>query len=168
MVTLIDTSAWRLVVPVPENWLSRVRPGDEVSVSLRNYPFRFRKGKVEHVVRGVVSGQGVPGGTLPDTQQRLPRMTDTPETSQDFQVVVSLADDVPDEPLNVGSTGRAVIFAGGGMAGVNQVATIVAGIMSFMDYFFPKPSPASLLLGIALILGIIALLRYIRQPMAKM
>jgi multidrug resistance efflux pump len=163
VVSLIETSSWRVVAPLPENWLARVRPGDEVTLTLRDYPLSFRKGKVEHVGRGVISGQGVPSGTLPDTQPRGPRQTDTPETTQDFPVSVSIADDRPDEPLRVGATGRAVVFADGGMAGVNQVAQIITTIMAVMDCFYPKPSLVTLLLGAVIVLSIVALFRYIRR-----
>jgi membrane fusion protein (multidrug efflux system) len=164
ILTLIDTSSWRLVAPVPENWLSRVKVGDDVQIALRNYPNNFRRGKVLHIGRGTLSGQGVPSGTLPDSQSRMGRQLDTPEFGQDFQVIVSLADDLPNQPLRVGATGRAVIFADGGLIGVNQVATLLLTISSFTDLFFPKPPFISLLLALALILAIVALLRFIRTP----
>ncbi len=162
IMTLIDTDSWRLVTPVPENWLSRIKVGDDVQIALRNYPMHFRQGKVLHIGRGALSGQGVPGGTLPDSQSRMGRQLDTPELGQDFQVIVSLDDDQPDQPLRVGATGRAVIFAGGGLIGVNQLATLILTITSFMDQFFPKPPLISLLVALTLILAIIALLHFIR------
>ena len=158
---LLDTNSWHLVVTMPENWLSRVRAGDEVTIALRNYPLSFRTGKVVHIVPGTISGQGIPTGALPDPQSRLGRQFDTPETSQQFQVIVSLADDRPEQPLRVGATGHAVIFAGGGLAGVNQVATLLCTITSFMDYFHPKPPLLTLLIMAVLILSLIALTRYI-------
>ncbi|MCU0712148.1 MAG: HlyD family efflux transporter periplasmic adaptor subunit [Pirellula sp.] len=162
MMTLIDTSSWRLVAPVPENWLSRIKVGDDVQIALRNYPMGFRQGKVLHVGRGALSGQGVPGGTLPDSQSRMGRQLDTPEMAQDFQVIVTLADDQPDQPLRVGATGRAVIFADGGLIGINQVATLILTITSFMDQFFPKPPLFTLLVAVTLILAMVALLQFIR------
>ena len=38
VASLIDTTRWRLVAAVPENWLKKIHPGDEVYFSLRNYP----------------------------------------------------------------------------------------------------------------------------------
>ena len=107
VATLIDTTRWRLIAAVPENWLEKIRPGDEVYYSLRNYPGHIRTAKVEHVGRGVVQGQGVPSGNLPDTDPRRIRQTDTPQAGQEFQVVIHLQDDQPDQPLRVGATGRA-------------------------------------------------------------
>ena len=164
VLAFIDTSRWRLVAPVLENGTALTRPGDEVSFTLRNFPCTFRRGKVLHVGRGVIAGQGQPGGTLPDTQPRDTRQFDTPESAQDFQVVVDVADDKPEQPLRVGATGRAVVFNGGGLFGVNQVATILAAIMSLMDFFNPKPSALSILLGLLLVLALLALLRHLRVP----
>jgi membrane fusion protein, multidrug efflux system len=162
IMTLIDTNSWRLVAPVPENWLSRIKVGDDVQVALRNYPRDFRQGKVLHIGRGALSGQGVPGGMLPDSQSRMGRQLDTPEMGQDFQVIVSLADDQPVQPLRVGATGRAVIFADGGLIGINQVSTLILTITSFMDQFFPKPPLFTLLVAVTMILAIVALLQFIR------
>jgi multidrug resistance efflux pump len=162
IMTLIDSNSWRLVAPVPENWLSGIKVGDDVQIALRNYPRNFRQGKVLHIARGALSGQGVPGGTLPDSQSRMGRQLDTPEMGQDFQVIVSLADDQPEQPLRVGATGRAVIFADGGLIGINQVATLILTITSFMDQFFPKPPLFSLLVAVTMILAIVALLQFIR------
>jgi multidrug resistance efflux pump len=164
IMTLIDTNSWRLVAPVPENWLSGVKVGDNVQIALRNYPGKFRQGKVLHIGRGALSGQGVPNGTLPDSQSRMGRQLDTPEMGQDFQVIVSMADDQPDRPLRVGATGRAVIFANGGLFGVNQLATLILTITSFLDQFFPKPPLVSILFATTLVLSIIALLHYIHPP----
>ncbi len=167
VATIINNSSWRLVVPLPENWLSRVKPGDNATVALRGYPLGFREGKVQFIGRGVISGQGVPSGTLSDPQPTVMRQTDTPEMSQGFQVIIDLRDDIEDQPLRVGATGRAVIFADGGMVGVNQVATLILTITSFMDHFFPKPSLTSLLVIAALVLSLVALMRFIRLPLGE-
>lgn len=82
-------------------------------------------------------------------------------------MIVSMTDDQPDQPLRVGATGRAVIFADGGLIGINQVATLLLAITSFMDQFFPKPPLLSLLVAVLLILGIVALSLYIRTPQKK-
>lgn len=146
LVSLIDGSSWRLIAAVPENWLERIRPGDEVIYSLRNYPGRLRKGKVESVGRGVVQGQGIPAGTLADTDPRRTRQSDTPQAGQEFQVVIRLSDDNAEAPLRVGATGRMTILAGGGMPGVNQLASILHFVFSLSDYFYPQPGMLTLLL----------------------
>jgi multidrug resistance efflux pump len=159
VASLIDTTRWRLVAAVPENWLEKIRPGDEVYFSLRNYPGRLRTAKVEYVGRGVVQGQGVPSGNLPDTDPRRTRQTDTPQAGQEFQVVINVQDDQPDQPLRVGATGRVTIFAGGGFPVVNGLATILHTVFSWLDYLHPKPSLLMVVLAVALIGGTIAYLR---------
>ena len=160
VATLIDTARWRLVAAVPENWLEKIRPGDKVYYSLRNYPGRLRAATVEYVGRGVVQGQGVPSGNLPDTDPRRIRQTDTPQAGQEFQVVAHLQDDQPDQPLRVGATGRVTVFAGGGFPVVNGLATILHTIFSWLDYLHPKPSLLVVILVVAMIVGIIAYLRH--------
>jgi multidrug resistance efflux pump len=159
VASVIDTTQWRLVAAVPENWLEKIRPGDEVYFSLRNYPGRVRTGKVEHVGRGVVQGQGVPSGNLPDTDPRRTRQADTPQAGQEFQVIILLQDDQPDQPLRVGSTGRVTVFAGGGFPVVNQLATILHTVFSWLDYLHPKPSPLIVLIAVAAVIGIVVYLR---------
>lgn len=154
VISLVATERWRIVANIPENWLERVRPGDRVEVSLRNYPLRIRTGTVEAVSRGVMQGQGMPSGTLPDTTPRMPRQTDTPNDQQRFQVSIALADDRPDQPLRVGATGRTTIYAGGGMAVINQLSAIIHRVFSFMDYFFPKPSALLIVVVVLVAVGI--------------
>lgn len=151
VASFIDTTRWRLIAAVPENWLEKIRPGDDVYFSLRNYPGRVRTAKVEYVGRGVLQGQGIPSGNLPDTDPRQTRQPDTPQSGQEFQVIIALQDDLPNQPLRVGLTGRATIFAGGGFSVVNQLAPILHTVFSWLDYLHPKPSPIAVLLGVAAI-----------------
>jgi multidrug efflux system membrane fusion protein len=160
VASVIDTTRWRLVAPIPENWLENVRPGDKVYFSLRNYPGRVRTGKVEYVGRGVIQGQGVPGGDLPDTNPYRTRQTDTPQAGQEFQVVIQLQDDQPDQPLRVGATGRVTVLAGGGLPVVNELAKILHTYLSWLDYLHPKPSPRVLLTAVALVVGIVVYRRH--------
>jgi multidrug resistance efflux pump len=159
VATLIDTTRWRMVAAVPENWLEKIRPGDQVYFSLRNYPGRIRTAKVEYVGRGVIQGQGVPSGNLPDTDPRRIRQTDTPQAGQEFQVVIHLQDDQPDQPLRVGATGRVTIFAGGGFPVVNELATILHTVFSWLDYLHPKPSLLMVAFAVVLIVGVVVFLR---------
>lgn len=153
LVSLIDGSSWKMIAAVPENWLELIRPGDEVIYSLRNYPGRLARGKVESVGRGVLQGQGIPSGTLADTDPRRTRQSDTPQAGQEFQVVIRLADDKAEQPLRVGATGRMTILAGGGMPGVNQLASILHFVFSLTDYFYPQPGLLTMLLVAGLGIG---------------
>ena len=159
VMAVTDPSQWRLRAPIPENWLELVRPGDKVLYSLRNYPLRVRKGTVDAVNRGVIHGQGVPSGNLPDSDARRIRTTDTPDGQSDFFVTVLLSDDQPDQPLRVGATGRVTIFAGGGFPVVNTIATVLHYVSSLSDYFFPKPSLVTILVIVGAIAGVGYLIR---------
>jgi hypothetical protein len=139
----------------------RIRPGDRVYFSLRNYPGHIRSAK-EYVDRGVIQGQGVPSGNLPDTDPRRIRQTDTLQAGQDFQVVIHLQDGQPDQPLRVGyigATGRVTVFAGGGFPVVNELATILHTVFSWLDYLHPKPSLLMVVFAVVLIVGIVVFLR---------
>ncbi len=152
IMAVTDFSQWRLKAPVPENWLELVRPNDRVLYSLRNYPGQVREAEVQSIGRGVVHGQSVPNGNMPDPDSRFVRQTDTPDDQSDFIVLIRVEDDRQNEPLRVGATGRITIFASGGIPVVNTLATIIHWIFSITDYFFPKPS-ALVLTGLACIAG---------------
>lgn len=159
VASVIDTTQWRLIAAVPENWLEKIRPGDDVYFSLRNYPGRVRTAKVEYIGRGVLQGQGIPSGNLPDTDPRQTRQPDTPQAGQEFQVRLLLRDDQPNRPLRVGMTGRVTVFAGGGFPIVNQLAPILHTVFSWLDFLHPKPSSQSVLIAIAAVIGIVIYLR---------
>lgn len=151
VISFIDTQRWRMVAAIPENLLARVRPDDEVMVTLRNYPLRILRGKVSSVGMGVIQGQGVPSGTLADTDPRRTRQADTPQAGQEFQVIVDLGEVSSDTLLRVGQTGRATIFASGGMPGLNQLGTVIHYLLSATDYLYPQPG-LLLVAGLALVL----------------
>jgi multidrug efflux pump subunit AcrA (membrane-fusion protein) len=151
VMTLMDKSSWVLVIPIPENGLSRVKPGDEVLFALRNQPLQFRRGQVRNIIPGVIAGQAVPSGALPDTESRLGRQFDTPENAQQFQVIVDISVTESELPRLTGATGHAVILAGGGLAGINTLATLLLTISTSLDFFYPKPS---LLVWLALAAGL--------------
>jgi uncharacterized membrane protein (DUF106 family) len=54
----------------------------------------------------------------------------------------------------------ATIFAGGGFPVVNGLATILHMVFSWLDYLHPKPPLLVVVLVAAMIVGIIAYLRY--------
>lgn len=164
LLSFIDESKWWLVANYPENWLEKIKAGDSVLFSLRNYPGRVRLAKVESVSRGVYQGQGIPNGNLADAHPRITRQFDTPRDDQRFQVIVKLADDSAAEPLRVGATGRAVVLASGGLPGLNGLMTIVVYLFSYLDFLFPKPSPVLILAVVAAIAGVIVYRKRRAQP----
>ncbi len=153
VISFIDTQHWRMVAAIPENLLGRVRADDEVMVTLRNYPLQIMRGKVSSVGMGVIQGQGIPSGSLADTDPRRTRQADTPQAGQEFQVIVDLEDVPSAAVLRVGQTGRATIFASGGMFGLNQLGTVIHCLLSATDYFFPQPG-LLLCSGLAIAFGV--------------
>jgi len=153
-MALLDKQAWKLVLPLPENGLGRVRPGDEVHFALRSQPLQLKRGQVKYIVPGVIAGQAVPSGALPDTESRLGRQFDSPETAQYFQVIVEFPVTEESLPELVGATGHAVILASGGLTGVNSLALLLLTINSGLDYFYPKPS-LLVWVGLAALLAIV-------------
>lgn len=166
-MALMDKAAWKLVVPLPENGIGRVKPGDEVRFALRSQPLQLKRGRVKHIIPGVIAGQAVPTGALPDTESRLGRQFDSPETVQQFQVIVEIPATEETLPELVGATGHAVVLASGGLAGVNSLALLLLTINSGLDYFYPKPSLLvwfALAATLSIAYGILAIARQTRPP----
>ena len=110
VMTLVDTSEWRMVANFPQNALSRIAPGQSAELSLDMYPGEVFDGTVESVNWGVSNGQGLPSGELPAVA--APQNWMAP--SQRFPVRLRF-DSWPDDlPLRVGATGIATVYTGGG------------------------------------------------------
>jgi multidrug resistance efflux pump len=110
VMTLIDTSGWRMVANFPENALSRIAPGQRAELTLRMYPGRVFEGSVESVNWGVSTGQGLPSGQLPAVT--TPQNWVAP--SQRFPVRLRFDRRQDDLPLRVGATGIVTVYTGGG------------------------------------------------------
>lgn len=169
-MALMEKGTWKLVVPVPENGIGRVKPGDEVRFALRSQPLQLKRGIVKHIIPGVIAGQAVPTGALPDTESRLGRQFDSPETVQQFQVIVEIPATEETLPELVGATGHAVVLAGGGLPGVNSLALLLLTVNSGLDYFYPKPSLLvwfALAATLSIAYGILAIARQTRTPLSS-
>jgi multidrug resistance efflux pump len=110
VMTLVDTSEWRMVANFPQNALSRIAPGQPAELSLDMYPGKVFEGTVESVTWGVSSGQGLPTGKLPAVA--TPQNWMAP--SQRFPVRLRFDAWPEDRPLRVGATGIATVYTGGG------------------------------------------------------
>jgi multidrug resistance efflux pump len=110
VMTLIDTSEWRMVANFPENALSRIAPGQRAELTLSMYPGRVFEGSVESVNWGVSTGQGLPSGQLPAVA--TPQNWVSP--SQRFPVRLRFDPRQDDLPLRVGATGIVTVDTGGG------------------------------------------------------
>jgi multidrug resistance efflux pump len=64
--TFVVTSDIAVAAVYPQNWLSNVRPGDDVEIVLNPYPGRLFFGKVDYVISASGGGQFTIGGTIPN------------------------------------------------------------------------------------------------------
>lgn len=130
VMTLIDTSEWRMVANFPENALSRIAPGQRAELTLSMYPGQIFEGSVESVNWGVSTGQGLPSGQLPAVA--APQNWTAP--SQRFPVRLrfdSLEDDLL---LRVGATGIVTVYTGGGplMGGLAHLWMRVRSLLAYL------------------------------------
>lgn len=63
--TFISTSETTIAAAFPQNYLTNVRPGNDVELILDPYPGRLFKAKVDTVIPATGEGQFAPGGTIP-------------------------------------------------------------------------------------------------------
>ena len=130
VMTLIDTSGWRMVANFPQNALDRIAPGQTAELTLDMYPGQVFAGSVESVTWGVSGGQGLPSGELPAVAAPQNWMTPT----QRFPVRLRFDDWPADLPLRVGATGIATVYTGGGplMAGLAHFWTQLRSLLAYL------------------------------------
>jgi multidrug resistance efflux pump len=130
VMTLIDTSGWRMVANFPQNALSRIMPGQTAELSLDMYPGQVFAGAVESVTWGVSAGQGLPSGELPAIAAPQNWMTPT----QRFPVRLRFDDWPQDQPLRVGATGIVTVYTGGGplMAGLARFWMRLRSLLAYL------------------------------------
>lgn len=98
-LSVVDSSQWRIVANYRERSLERMRPGQAALITFRGAPGLIHRGHVDQIGVGVLQGQGLPSGNLPEVEQ----LRNWVPPSQRFQVRLAL-----DEPcatsLRVGMT----------------------------------------------------------------
>ncbi len=99
VLSCIDRRQWLVVANYRERNLERLRPGQRALVTFRGAPGRIHGARVFALGLGVMQGQGVPSGNLPE----VARLQNWVPPSQRFQVRLAL-DDPADAPLRVGTT----------------------------------------------------------------
>ena len=99
VLSIVDAAQWRVVANYRERSLERMRPGQPALITFRGLPGRILGARVATLGQGVMQGQGVPSGNLPD----VPQLRNWVPPSQRFQVRLTL-DDPRAIPLRVGMT----------------------------------------------------------------
>ncbi len=99
VLSIVDETQWLVVANYRERSLQRMQVGQDALVTFRGVPGRILGARVVALGRGVMQGQGMPSGNLPD----VPQLRNWVPPSQRFQVRLALAE--PDAvALRVGMT----------------------------------------------------------------
>ena len=126
VMSFIDSSERYLVVPLKQNVVRRVNPGDDTEIALELYPGRILPGTVDSVIWASGEGQGDPSGALPDLS--------TVQGGQALAVRVSFGDLAPDMDLPVGAGGAAAIYTSSGKP-FRIIRKVISRMYTFMNFF---------------------------------
>jgi membrane fusion protein (multidrug efflux system) len=130
----VITSDTALAAVFPQNWLSHVKPGDDVEVVLNPYPGRLFLGKVAALIPATGGGQFSPDGRIPNAAQI---------GSIGLEAVrINFKDDALAQSLALGSGGSAVIYTDFGKA-THIISKVAIRMKKWLLYVIPsvqKPS----------------------------
>ncbi len=129
ILSIVDDAQWLIVANYRERSLERMRPGQPALVTLRGLPGRVLTAKVTTLGLGVMQGQGMPSGNLPDVSP----LRNWVPPSQRFQVRLAL-DDPRAIDLRVGMTATVTTLTDPG-APVLDVARFVHRFVAIWYYF---------------------------------
>ena len=99
VLSIVDAAQWLVVANYRERSLEQMHPGQPALVTFRGAPGRILGARITTLGQGVMQGQGMPSGNLPD----VPQLRNWVPPSQRFQVRLAL-DDPNAVPLRVGMT----------------------------------------------------------------
>jgi membrane fusion protein, multidrug efflux system len=100
--TFVDTSSIFVGAVFPQNWLTNVRPGDDVELVLDPYPGRLFTGKVDAVIPASGGGQFTTSGDIP-TAAKV-------GSTGAYAVKIRFDDPTIAGRLSIGSGGSAAIY----------------------------------------------------------
>ena len=104
--TFVDTSSIQVLALFPQNYLTNVKPGDDVEMVLDPYPGRLFTGKVDAIIPAAGGGQLTPSGNIPATTR----------STGAWAVKIVLDDQAIARKLSIGSGGSAAIYTRVGKA----------------------------------------------------
>jgi len=126
VMSFVDASEQYLIVPLAQNVVRHVEPGNGVEVALKLYPGKIFNGTVESVAWASGEGQENPSGDLPSVASLSP--------GTEFAVRVVLDDFPPDFELPIGAGGAAAIFSEGGKP-LRIIRKVVIRMYTWLNYF---------------------------------
>jgi multidrug resistance efflux pump len=104
--TFVDTSSIQVLALFPQNYLTNVKPGDDVEMVLDPYPGRLFTGKVDSIIPAAGGGQLTPSGNIPATTR----------STGAWAVKIVFDDQAIARKLSIGSGGSAAIYTRVGKA----------------------------------------------------
>jgi multidrug resistance efflux pump len=126
--TFICTSETFIVASFPQNYLTNVRPGDEVELVLDPYPGRLFKGKVDAIIPATGEGQFSPSGDIP--------LAAKVGSKGLFAVKIRLTNEDPSFQLPLGAGGTVAIYTAQGRP-VHIISKVTIRMKKWMLYVLP-------------------------------
>lgn len=131
IMSFVETTQ-QVIAFFDQNQLTKVRPGNEVEVSLRTVPGHIFKGKVDSIVWATSQGQFQASGLLPGTTAE----GDHAAAPMQFAVRIDL--ETPQEmALAMGARGRAAIYTDS-LGMLHMVRKVIVRVSSKLDYLVLK------------------------------
>jgi multidrug efflux system membrane fusion protein len=105
LIGIVDANAWRIVANYKQSYLPLFRVGATAWVWLDSHPWRFHRGRIAGIARGISRTEG--------EDKLLPYVaptTDWIRLQHRFPVTITLVDPPPDLTLYMGADARVLIF----------------------------------------------------------
>jgi len=127
--TFVDTSSISVFAAFPQNYLTNVRPGDEVELVLDAHPGRVFKGSVDSVIPASGGGQLAPSGEIPSAAKAT--------SVGMFAVKIHFDSDADLQTLSMGSGGTASIYTNKGKP-VHIISKVALRMKKWLLYVVPS------------------------------
>lgn len=126
--TFVSTAETVVAAVYPQNYLTNVRPGNEVELVLDPYPGQLFPGKVDAVIEATGEGQFAPGGTIPHAASI---------GSQGMLAVkIRLAGPAPSPNVPLGAGGAVAIYTDAGKP-VHVISKVTIRMKKWLLYVLP-------------------------------
>lgn len=131
IMSFVETTQ-QVVAFFDQNQLTKVKPGNEVEVSLRSVPGQVFKGKVDSIVWATSQGQFQTSGLLPGTT------SEGAQAAPPMQFAVRIDLDAPQEvTLAMGARGNAAIYTDS-LGALHMVRKVIIRVSAKLDYLVLK------------------------------
>src|SRR5262245_39878395 len=125
--TFVDTSSIQVLALFPQNYLTNVRPDDEVEMVLDPYPGRLFTGKVDAIIPAAGGGQLTPTGNIPSTVR----------STGAWAVKILFDNRTVAQQLSIGSGGSAAIYTSVGKP-MHIISKVTMRMKKWLLYVLPS------------------------------